>query len=213
MYYKLYRYFKKKKTINPLVDTITETINMVKFNIKLNDEQINILNNILGKLLFFYSHIPYINTLNKNSQYLIDEFNFNFEKICNGYHLSKNTNFGGDNQEEKYYKIFLNSITTILSTLIYKLEITYKYSDYNDIEKFRNILEIYDQEITHTNIEKFKTVEEFKIALLRNYNYIYDSNLKTNDYLYIIEDFFYKTLILIAQTWAFYTPLFFIVQI
>lgn len=179
----------RKKSINPLVNTITETINLVKFNVTLNNEEINTLNNILGKLLFFYSHIPYINTSNKNSQYLIDEYTFNFEKIRDGYHLSKNTNFGADTENEKYYKIFLNSITTILSTLIYKLEITYRYSDYNDIEKFKNILEIYNQEITHTDIQKFKTVEEFKLTLLKNYNFIYNDKLQTDDYLYIVEDF------------------------
>lgn len=179
----------RKKTINPIIDTISETINIVKYNIKLEENQINTLNNILGKLLFYYSHIPFINTSNKDSQYLVDEFKFNFEKLCDGYHLSKNTNFAGDENHEEYYKIFLNSATTLLSTLIYKLEITYQNEDYQDINKFKEILELYNNEITHIQIAKFEDINDFKIHLLNNYTYIYKKQNVTNNYLDIIDEF------------------------
>jgi len=183
----------RKKTITPIIDTLSETINIVKFNIKLDEEQINTLNNILGKLLFYYSHIPFINTVNKDSQYLIDEFKFNFEKLCDGYQLSKNTNFGGDFNNEEYYKIFLNSITTLLSTLIYKLEITYKYDEFNDISKFTDVLELYVEVIEHTQIPKLNDVQDFKTHLLNNYIYIYNKELDTNNYLYMIDEFIENT--------------------
>lgn len=179
----------RKKTINPLVNTISETINIVKFNIQLDDVQINTLNNILGKLLFYYSHIPYIDASNKNTQYLIDEFKFNFEKICDGYHLSKNTNFGQDSNKEEYYKIFLNSVTTLLCTLIYKLETTYDYNEYNDIQKFDKIITLYKEEITHHTLPSLTNIEDLKIELLKNYNYIYDTSIKTDNYLILIDDF------------------------
>jgi hypothetical protein len=111
----------RKKTINPLVNVISETINIVKFNLNLDEDKINTLNNILGKLLFYYSHIPYIDTSNKNCEYLIEEFTFNFEKIYEGYDLSKNTNFANDTNCDEYYYIFLNSSTTLLLNLLYKL--------------------------------------------------------------------------------------------
>lgn len=179
----------RKKTINPIIDTLSETINIVKFNIQLDENQVNTLNNILGKLLFYYSHIPFINALNKDSQYLIDEFNFSFEKLCDGYQLSKNTNFGGDYNNEEYYKIFLNSITTLLSTLIYKLEITYQKEKFNNIKKFEEIMELYVSVIEHIQIPKIDTIEDFKIHLLNNYIYIYNKELDTNDYLYMIDEF------------------------
>jgi len=179
----------RKKTINPLINIISETINIVKYNVQLDEEHINTLNNILGKLLFYYSHIPYINTINKDSQYLIDEFKFNFEKLCDGYHLSKNTNFGGDTNHEEYYKIFLNSATTLLLTLLYKLEITYSLEEYNDIDKFKNILELYESEINHVKKQNFDSIDDFKKSLLQNYNYIYAKESTSTCYLDIIDEF------------------------
>lgn len=182
----------RKKTINPLIDTISETINTLKYSVQLSEEKINRLNNILGKLLFFYSHIPYINTINKDAKYLIEEFTFNFEKICNGYHLSKNTNFGVDKNKEKYYQIYLNSITTILLTLIYKLENTYEIKEYDDINLFKEIIELYIQEVTHKRHGEFSSLGELKKSLLTNYNYIYDNDLELEDSLYILDEFIEK---------------------
>lgn len=178
----------RKKTINPIINTLSETINLVKFNVKLEEKKINLLNNILGKLLFYYSHIPYINTKNKNANYLIDEFKFLFEKLRDGYQLSKNTNFAQDKDTEKYYKVFLNSLTTLLSTLIYKLEVTYKENDYSDIKNFLDIIDLYEETITHKKIKKFESLNDFKINLLENYNYIYTQN-NENNYLNILDNF------------------------
>lgn len=178
----------RKKTIKPLIEVITESINLVKFNIQLSENKINILNNILGKLLFYYSHIPYINSLNKDCKYLIDEFNFNFEKICDGYVLSKNTNFGDEGNTKKYYKIFLNSSTTLLCNLIYKLEKDYPKEFYSDLEKFNDILTLYKTEIIHKNYPEIKTLDEFKKLLLDNYLYIYDED-SNHDYKFIVDTF------------------------
>lgn len=179
----------RKKTINPLINSISETINTIKFNIQLNETQVNTLNNILGKLLFYYSHIPYINTINKDAQYLIDEFKFNFEKITDGYHLSKNTNFGSVSNQDAYYKIFLNSVTTLISTLIFKLETTYSKEEYDQIEKFQEIIELYKEEITHSILPELKSVKELKNELLKNYTFIYDKDLPNENYLDIVDDF------------------------
>lgn len=179
----------RKKTIIPLMDSISETINIIKFSIQLNETQVDTLNNILGKILFYYSHIPFINTTNKNAQYLIDEFKFNFEKICDGYNLSKNANFAADPRENEYYKVFLNSSTTLISTLIYKLETSYSYNEYNKIDKYKDIISLYNEEISHKKLPELKDVEELKTELLKNYNYIYDENLCNENYLYVIDNF------------------------
>ena len=178
----------RKKTINSLINVISETINTLKFNIKLDDLQIDSLNNIQGKMLFYYSHIPYINEANKDSQYLIDEFKFIFEKLCDGYNLSKNTRLSSEAKQKDYYKTFLNSSSTLLSALFYKLENTYQKEDYTDISKYRNIIELYELEINHIKNEKFETIDDFKNALLVNYLYIYNESSNDN-FLLIIEDF------------------------
>ena len=179
----------RKKTIAPLMETISETINIIKFSVQLNENQLNTLNNILGKLLFYYSHVPFINTSNKDAQYLIDEFKFNFEKICDGYHLSKNAGFGNDQKDEEYYKVFLNSSTTLLSTLIFKLEMTYNFNEYNEINKFKDIISLYNEELIHNKLPTLNSVDELKTEILKNYNFIYGKNINSDNYLFVIDDF------------------------
>ncbi|QKJ22323.1 hypothetical protein [Poseidonibacter lekithochrous] len=180
----------RKKTINPIIELLTETINIVKFNITLNDKQINILNNILGKLLFYYSHIPYINTKNKSAQYLISEFSFNVAKLSDGFTLSKNTNFANDSKSEhEYYKIYLNSLTTSISNLIYKLEDFYDEDDYLDISNFISILDVYKEMVVHKETKQFASIKELKIDLLDNYVYVYKENENISNCMEIVTNF------------------------
>ena len=169
----------RKKTIQGITETLTETINMIKFKVTLSDEKINVLNNILGKLLFYYSHIPYVTTDNKELKYIIDEHDFLFEKLTDGYVLSKNTNFGNcsETQKETYYLVYLNSVSTLLLTLFYKLEAKFKLADdFYDLQKFSQLIEHYQENCTHTEIEDFGSLSEFKKCLLNNYVYIYNKN-------------------------------------
>lgn len=178
----------RKKSINAILEILTETINILKFKIALSENRINVLNNILGKLLFYYAHIPYIDTNKKSVDNLTEEFYFYFEKAYSGYELSKSTNFGNSNELDEY-KIYLNTITTLLSNLIYKLQTEYEYNDYKDIEIFSNILELYKQTIIHTSVDNFKTVIEFKKHLINNYVFIYSNSTEFNINL-VINDFF-----------------------
>ena len=180
----------RKKTIKDIIETISETVNITKFKIKLSEEKINILNNILGKLMFFYSHIPFISVENKSSKYLIDEFTFNLEKIASGYELSKNTDFAGDEKEDSYYVVLINSATTLLSNLIYKLENYYEESDYSDIEIFHEILDLYEGLVEHKTVSQIDNLKNLKNDLLDNYSFIYNSqNKKKLLYFEIIDDF------------------------
>ncbi|UTJ07363.1 diguanylate cyclase domain-containing protein [Arcobacter roscoffensis] len=180
----------RKRTINELIDLITETINITKFKVSIGDEKINILNNILGKLLFFYSHIPFIDIKNKDYTYLINEFYFYFQKTCDGYELSKNTNFANEQNHQKYYCIFLNSLSTLLSNLIYKLHHNYDLENTNVLENFANIFDLYKQEVTHKTIKDFKCIYEFQEDLIDNFSYIYNNNTNKNyDYTQILDVF------------------------
>lgn len=179
----------RKKSINKIIEIISETINIIKFNVKLNLKKINTLNNILGKLLFYYSHIPYIDSSNKDSQYLIDEFRFNFEKVCEGYNLSKNTNFANEENALEYYSIFLNSSTTLLLTLFYKLESRYPLDEYNKLEKFADIITLYNNIIEHKSIEVFNSLESFRKNILENYIYIYNKDSSNKDINVVIDKF------------------------
>ncbi len=180
----------RKKTIKDIIETITQTINITKFKIALSEDKINILNNILGKLMFFYSHIPYITVDGKSVSYIIDEFRFNLEKIASGYELSKNTNFAGEEKESAYYVVLVNSASTLLSNLIYKLENFYKKEEYSDIKMFNEILDLYEELIEHKTVSQIDNLDNLKNDLLDNYSYIYNSqNKKKLLHFEIVDDF------------------------
>ncbi|RXJ84883.1 hypothetical protein [Arcobacter sp. CECT 8985] len=178
----------RKKSINVMLEILTETINILKFKITLNDSQVNVLNNILGKLLFYYAHIPYIDTKAKSVEDLIEEFHFYLEKAHSGYELSKSTQFGNSNELDEYKK-YLTSISTLISNLIFKLETQYDYNDYKDIDKFNTIIDLYKHTIVHATIEDIKTIAEFKKHITNNYIFIYSGS--TEDTINtVINDFF-----------------------
>lgn len=179
----------RKKTINALIETLSETINIAKFNLNLEETQINALNNILGKLLFYYSHIPYISCENKDVNYLIKEFTFNFHKLCDGYILSKNTNFAGDKHTKQYYKIFLNSLSTLVCTLTYKLEKHYKKEEYEELEKYHEIIDLYNEVIEHDKKVEFKDFYEFKNYFMNNYTFIYKKDDSVKNHEDIVNNF------------------------
>ncbi|MGA1941011.1 hypothetical protein [Arcobacter sp. YIC-310] len=183
----------RKKDIKDIIDLITETINITKFKIKLENSKINILNNILGNFLFMYSHVPYIEIENKDYKYLIKEFYFNFKKIYDGYEVLNSTLYSEDEKKEENYLILLNSISILLSNLTYKLKDNYNLKDTNIITELKDILSFYEKIITHKKKEEINSIEEFSNNLLENFSYIY--NLKTNNnlnYLEIVEEFLKK---------------------
>ena len=184
----------RKKTIKGITEALTETINIIKYKLSLNDEKINTLNNILGKLLFYYAHIPFIEITNKELKYIIDEYNFLLEKLTDGYNLSKNTNFGNTSEINKkhYYLIYINSVSTLLLTLFYKLESKFEFKDdFYDLQKFTQIIEYYNENCTHIKAVDFSSLHEFKQHILNNYTYIYNSSVENtdiSDYNQIIEE-------------------------
>jgi hypothetical protein len=53
----------------------------------LDDDKISILNNIQGKFLLYYTHVPFFKLENKTNQLLAKQFQLNLEKQCDGYFL------------------------------------------------------------------------------------------------------------------------------
>lgn len=166
----------RKKTLKNIIEKLTNTITAVKYNILLDDNKVNILNNILGKLLFYYSHIPYISTEGKDLRHIIDEYNFLFEKQTDGYNLCKNANFGNANKkQEDYYCLYLTNATNLLLTLIYKVETNFTLNDdFYDLQKFSQIIEFYQENCTHKEMGDFNSLNDFKDSLFDNYKYIYN---------------------------------------
>ena len=158
----------RKKTINPIIDRLTETNNMLKFTVTLSEKKIDELNNILGKLLYYFVHIPYYEVQNKTMDYLIDEFTLNLEKQSDGYNLSKDTNFGNNpNFKEKEFIRFKNNSAYLLLTLLNKLESHFPKEDFFTSGSFKKLLNIYVQQcVPVSNKKKYTCLDDFKKVLL-----------------------------------------------
>jgi len=166
----------RKKTINPIIELLTESNNMLKFTVTLSEQKIDELNNILGKLLYYFSHISYYEIKSKTMQYLIEEFTLNLQRQEDGYTLSKETNFGNNikNKEKEFIK-FKSNNSFLLLTLIKKLEENFTNEDFFNHAHFKKLIQEYNNNFSLLVQEKtIDTLENFRQRLLNSlvFNYI-----------------------------------------
>lgn len=108
-----------KKCIKFFIELMTETINTVKFTILLDENKLNKLNNIQGKYLYYFSYdeikvdIDDLKTTFKN--YLLT-----LERYEDGYILSKDSNFGNENEniDSQEFLIFKKNSSILILNLI-----------------------------------------------------------------------------------------------
>lgn len=186
----------RKATIRPIIDLLTESINMLKYTIILDVINVDKLNNILGQLLYYFSHMPYIEVGNKKVNYLIDEYYLNHEKQRDGYELSKDTQFGQDSTNQKNeFIVFKTHSSYLLLTMLQKLEFSFEEEDYIHTKALEKIISLYNDNFTlFTNKEQeIDSLNQFKNRLLDNFIYTYrfqnnnEDSLKTH--IDVIDDF------------------------
>ena len=158
----------RKKTIKPIIELLTESNNMLKFTVTLSKERTNELNNILGKLLYCFSHISYYEIASKTMDYLLEEFTLNIERQHDGYMLSKETYFGNKpKDQEKEFIRFKSNNSFLLLTLIKKLEEHFVGKDFFNNSHFQNLLETYNKTFSLITVHKtIDTLETFRNKLL-----------------------------------------------
>lgn len=165
----------RKKTIKPIINILTETINILKFTVSLSENNINTLNNILGKLLYYFTHIPFYEVKTKTMDYIIEEFHLNLEKQADGYHLSKNTHFGNQPKEKQSEFIRLkNNSSLLILILIKKLEFHFKNIEFFSNNNFQKIIDFYNRNfVSLINKSHAETLNSFKTKLLDSLIYSY----------------------------------------
>lgn len=175
----------RKRTITPILDLLTETINMLKFTVTLNANRINMLNNVLGKILYYFVHIPYYEVRTKTMDYLIEEFEMNLEKQTDGFTLSLETNFG-DNPEEKEQEFihYKNNSSLLILSLIKKMERYFKEADFMNNKNFQKIVESYNKNFSALMLNNScDTLRTFKAKLLNSLIYSYTSTFNDSPIL------------------------------
>ncbi len=186
---------RRKKTITPIVELITESINMVKFTIALDEQSMKELNNILGRILYYFSHLPFIDAKDKELYYLIDEYYLLLEKQTDGFMLSKDTDFGGHiDKKDTAYSIFLNNAAFLLMTMLQKLKYNFKDKDYFNTRSFQKCLRLFSSNFPNMQvIEGEETLETFKNKLLNALSLKYalgeNSIIKEINHHSVIDDF------------------------
>ena len=164
---------KRKKSIAQIIELVTESINMLKFTVRLDEKKIGMLGNLQGKFLFFYSHVLYISTKDKTIDDLIYEYKFTLEKQLDGYFLASSHL---EKEETNYYLTLLSNSTYLLLVMLLKFE---EYEESVEFEKVKPIIEIFKRECKlHFEVEPIETIEDFKAALLNNFVYVYHHDLK-----------------------------------
>lgn len=168
--------FATNKTKRPLIDSffqlLKESKNMLKFIIPLEETYIKTLNNLIGEQLYYYSHIQYIYTKDKELDYIFEEYYLNLEKQLHGYELSLSTNFGDKEftNKEIEHMIFINNSSFLLLKMIHKLNYYKPNINMFQNNKFKNILKLFHK------ISKFHKntvsgeIKEFESTLIAEFH-------------------------------------------
>lgn len=180
--------------IKNMMELITESINIIKYNILLNNVQLSRINNILGRYLYIFSHLENIKVNKDDLNSTFNEFIFIFSRQEDGFNLSKNNYFGYENSfnYESEFILHKNYSAIFLLKLIKKLK-DIDYESYKDNPLFRKILNIYYKRFSTTdNFTIPNSFVDIKNNLLNSLILNYNSDIsfeKRQNYKFVLEDF------------------------
>ena len=185
----------KKRNINQIIELMTETINIVKFTIPLSNDNLSKINNLQGKYLYYFSHLDEILIDVDDLDRSFERYLLCLEKQEDGFTLSKNNNFGFEDDilENSEFLIFKNYSSILLLKLLKKLRDIPNSPRFIDNPYFQKILKIYFKKFSlEDEIIIPKSINELEKILLSSLLYNYNSNLnfeKKLNYHFVIEDF------------------------
>ena len=88
----------RNRSIHNILELITESVNIVKYTILLNNIQLSRINTLLGRYLYMFSHLEKIQIDSNDLNNTFDEFLLYFYRQDDGFELAKNNNFGFENE-------------------------------------------------------------------------------------------------------------------
>ncbi len=185
----------RKKTIPYIIELVTESINMLKFTVLLEEDKILILNNIQGQLMFRFAHINFVTIENKEFEFVLDEYVYLFERQISGFELCQDSDFGNvPERKEDYFLHFLTNVSYLLLTMFSKLESG--FSNKLDLEnhKIENLIHLYKKYCSFFNKDlHIENIEHFRTLLLNNFAYLYTKPFDEVSFQYkadsVINDF------------------------
>ncbi|NVJ54475.1 MAG: hypothetical protein HWD90_12345 [Campylobacteraceae bacterium] len=156
--------------IDNFFQILKESKNMLKLTVPLDLKHLNILNNLIGEQLYYFSHIHYHDINAYPLEYTFEKYLLNLERMFHGFDLSLASDFGNKEftNKEIELEILKNNASFLILTLIYKIY-RYKTVDIFDNEKFKDIIIFYiDNFNSPINIDKF-SIKSFEEVILRDF--------------------------------------------
>ena len=188
-----------KKNIKFFIELMTETINILKFTILLDENKLNKLNNIQGKYLYYFSYIEDIKIDTSDLKTTFKNYLLVLERHEDGYTLSKESNFGNKNEDldSIEFIIFKKNSSLLILKLIKELKEGLDEHLYFDSEYFQRILRFYYKKFSlYLPSEKIaQNLEDFQNDLLNTLLSNYQLNqdfIKKLDYHLIIDNFLFS---------------------
>lgn len=163
------KYKNKRIFVEPLLQTLKESKNLIKLFIPFEQKQLYIINNIIGEQLYTFTHTQYINPVDKTIDYVFQLYLLACEKIFDGFNLSISSEFGlkGDIiQEDEIVKI-KNNISFLLLTMFHKIRYFFPDETIIDNDNFAKIYQlikeqkVFEVDFSIENFEK-QLFDEFK---------------------------------------------------
>ena len=188
-----------KKNIRFFIELMTETINISKFTIPLDEEKLNKLNNIQGKYLYYFSYLDEIKVEIEDLENTFKNYLLSLERNEDGYVLSKDNNFGSEleNLDAQEFLIYKKNSSILILELIKGLKSSIDESLYFNNEYFQKILRFYYKKFSlyFSNDKIAQNIKDFEIDLLNSLLVQYQlnqKNLKRLDYHLMIDDFIFS---------------------
>ena len=184
----------RNRSIHNILELITESVNIIKYTILLNNIQLSRINTLLGRYLYMFSHLEKIQIDSNDLNNTFDEFLLYFYRQDDGFELAKNNNFGFENEldYETEFLLFKNYSAIFILKLIKKLE-NIDSQIYLKNPLFRKIISsfykrfsLYENSLISKDFEAIKT--DLLNCLILNYSSDMTFDKKQN-YCYVLEDF------------------------
>ncbi|WP_198304275.1 hypothetical protein [Arcobacter vandammei] len=184
----------RNKSIHDIMEVLTESVNIIKYNILLNNTQLSRINNLLGRYLYIFTHLEKIEIDKDDLNNTFIEFLSYLNRQDDGFTLAFNNNFGFEKEfDENFEFLLFKSYSAIyILKLLKKLEnidsILYINNPF-----FRKIISIFYKRFSISeDILIPKSIKVIKNDLLNSLVFNYNSNLpfdKKQNYKYVLEDF------------------------
>lgn len=164
----------RKKSIPLILELITNTISNLKNKIEIGEIYKKQLNFILGKQLLYFTNISYILIDKKDRELIVQKYIFMLNRILHGFDFL--------NKDENYYPLFLDRITSLILTLLYKLQHRLHIDDevIKNSKYLNEIYNIYNRSVKEKHQTECDNLNQFRENLLKNYSFIYKHSVDNN---------------------------------